>query len=319
MEYIEYIKTLNSEELRDEAFKWWLKAIDKCPNKRESLMRLAEYYHRQNKHHQVIIFCEAALQIQQAPFYSNFQPYYEHLPHELLYWAYWYVGNKEKSKEHYDKACVFAPTNPKYLSERQFYYPNSELPKVSILIPSLNRPEGLKRCLDSIKQLNYPQNLIQFMVKEGEGTVPCKVKEMLEQATGEYIVYASDDMEFTPDSLYIAIKESMDLKKSLVSFNSGPLLEDHGNICEHFLIKKSIINSIGGEIFDTEFHHVGVDNLLWAKCKKLGEAFHSKKANIRHYHFSKGAEYDKTYSTGWSKVKEDRLLLDKKLKELYEK
>lgn len=296
---------------KDEMLKWYLKAIDKCPEKREPLMRLAEYYFKQSKFKQVILFASAALEITQVPFYSNYQPYYEHLPHELLYVAYWWEGDKVKSKEHFDKAFAYCPTNQKYKDDMVFYYP-----KVSILIPTLGREEGLKRCLDSIKKLHYPQQLIQVIVKDGEGTVPQKVASMLLEADGEYIVFAANDTEFTPDSLFIAINESINLDKGLVSFNSGEIYPDEGNICEHFLIKRSTIDSIGGQIFDTDFHHVGVDNLLWAKCKKIGQAYHSTRAIMNHYHFSKGYEEDDIYTKGWSQVDEDRKLLELKLLEL---
>lgn len=300
----------------DEAFKWWAKSIEKCGDKREPWMRFAEHYYKLGKAQQVISYCEAALTIPQAPFYSNYQPYYEHYPHELLYWSYWQVGDKKKSKENYDKAVAFSPSNPKYLSDRKFYY--DALPKVSILIPTLNRPEGLQRCLDSIKKLNYPQDRIQVMMDKGEGTVPRKVAQMLEQADGEYICYAADDMEFTPNSLLIAVEESKQMGKGMVSFNAGAVYPDKGNICEHFIIRKDFIKEIGGEIFDTEFTHVGVDNLLWAQCDKLGQAYHSEKALINHYHFSKGAEFDATYKKAWESesVQKDRELLKLKLSQL---
>jgi len=82
------------------------------------------------------------------------------------------------------------------------------------------------------------------------------------------------------------------------------------------------VDQIDGEIFDTEFHHVGVDNLLWAKAKAWGvrhnchgaERCHS--ALVKHYHFSTGAPNDEVYKKGWSHAEEDRALLAKKLKEL---
>ena len=94
------------------------------------------------------------------------------------------------------------------------------------------------------------------------------------------------------------------------------MMKIKGNICEHFVIRKDIINNIGGEIFDTEFHHVGCDNLLWAKCEKIGESFHSEDAVVKHYHFSKGAEMDDTYKKGWESVEKDRALLQIKLAQL---
>jgi hypothetical protein len=154
------------------------------------------------------------------------------------------------------------------------------------------------------------------MMDKGEGTVPMKVKQMLEQATGEFICYASDDIEFEPNSLLLAVEESKQMGKGLVSFNSGAVLPDNGNICEHFIIQRDLIEKIGGEIFDTEFHHVGCDNLLWAKCEKLNQAYHSEKSLINHYHYSKGAPMDDTYKLGWSEVGKDRELLKIKLANL---
>jgi hypothetical protein len=186
------------------------------------------------------------------------------------------------------------------------------VPKVTFIIPTLNRPEGLKRCLDSIKNLNYPKALVEVIVLDGEGTVPEKVARGLSQSKGEYIVYASDDCEFTPDSLYNAVS----LKRGLVAFNTGEVSADEGNICEHFVVQKTFVDKLGGEIFDTDFWHVGCDNLLWAKAKKLGEAVRCDDALVAHYHFSKGAEMDTTYEKGWSKIDEDRATLAKKLAEL---
>lgn len=186
------------------------------------------------------------------------------------------------------------------------------VPKVTFVIPTLGRPEGLKRCLDSIKALNYPKALIETIVIDGEGTVPEKVHRGLWQAKGDYIVYASNDVEFHPDSLYRALQTGYDL----TAFNTGELTPDEGNVCEHFIIRRDFINEIGGEIFDRDFHHVGCDNLLWAKAKKLGEAIRCEDAIVAHYHFSKRSPNDDVYRKGWSKVESDRAILKKKLAEL---
>lgn len=183
------------------------------------------------------------------------------------------------------------------------------VPRVTFLIPTLGRPEGLQRCLDSINNLNYPKELIEIIVLEGDDTVPKKMARGLYQAKNEYIVFASNDTEFTPDSLYNALQ----VDNGLVAFNTGELLPDEGNICEHFLIRKSFVKRLGGEIFDTEFNHVGCDNLLWAKAKRLGENSRAVDAIVNHYHFTRGQLFDSVYEKGWSKVKEDRAILAEKL------
>ena len=62
-------------------------------------------------------------------------------------------------------------------------------------------------------------------------------------------------------------------------------------------------------------HHVGTDNLLYAQCDKLGEEYHSEKAIIAHYHWSKGdkVSFDFVAEKGWSKVEEDRKILKEEL------
>jgi glycosyltransferase involved in cell wall biosynthesis len=196
----------------------------------------------------------------------------------------------------------------------------SVVPKMTFVIPTLGREEGLKRCLDSIKLLNYPQDKIEIIVKqdsfENRTGVPKLLKQGYEESTGDWIVFASNDTEFTPDSINEALYEGKD---GYVAFNTGLLYPDEGNINEHFMIRRDIVEKIG-EIFDTDFYHCGVDNLLWAKMKKLGIAKRAPMAVVKHHHWAKTESkvMDETYKAGWSHVEEDRELLAKKLKELNE-
>lgn len=298
----------------DNMLLWWTKSFNK-EARREPLMRIAEYFYTKGMYQQTIAYCEAALTVTQLPFYSNHVPYYENIPHEFLYTSYWWLGNKEKSKEHWEKAIAFSPTNPKYLHDKQFYVEPSE-PRITFVIPTLGREEGLARCLESIKNLNYPQHKIEVIVKqdnfENRTGVPKLVKQGVEESTGEWVIFASNDTEFTPNSITEALAVG---EKGYVAFNTGPLSADEGNANEHFMIRKDIIEKIG-EVFDTEFSHCGVDNLLMAKMKKLGIFVRADKAVVNHFHFTKGAEMDETYKLGWSMVEADRELLKKKLAEL---
>jgi glycosyltransferase involved in cell wall biosynthesis len=189
-------------------------------------------------------------------------------------------------------------------------------PVISFVIPTLGREEGLDRCIKSIKKLNYPQHKIEIIVKrdsfENRTGVPKLVKQGVAEAIGDWVVFASNDTEFTPDSINEALLVGQD---GYVAFNTGEVSPDEGNINEHFMIRKDIIEKIG-EVFDTDFWHAGCDNLLMAKMKKLSIFKRADKAIVNHFHFSKGAEMDKTYQLGWSKVEEDRALLIRKLAEL---
>jgi len=190
------------------------------------------------------------------------------------------------------------------------------VPKISFVIPTLGREEGLKRCVDSIERLNYPKNMVEVIIKhdsfENRVGVPKLLKQGVEESTGDWIVFASNDTEFTPDSINEALQAGVE---GYAAFNTGLLYPDEGNINEHFMIRKDVIEKIG-EIFDTEFYHCGCDNLLWAKMKKLGIAKRAEKAIVNHYHFSKTGQMDKVYELAYSMKEADRELLAKKLAEL---
>ena len=463
----------------NEQIEWYTKAFHHDPNRRESLIKLAYFYRYNNKPLAVLSYAKAALEIPWTDYYANDKAMYENVPHELLYWAYGWVGNIEEAKYHILKALYYCPCHPDYLRDTKYYFdypdngidgwmtfeelqwlntmaknhnsiaelgswkgrsthalassckgtitaidtwegssdvndstnwvakqedifatfknntkqfnniitnrnkgndaaknyadksfdvvfidaghtydevkddikawlpkakmilcghdylPNTWMgvitavdekfgkpdglaysiwykylvPKVSFIIPTLGRPDGLNRCVDSINNLNYPKELIEIIILDGDDTVPNKVARGVWQSKNEYIVFASNDVEFTPDSLYNALQ----IDKALVAFNTGEVGEDEGNICEHFIIKRDFIKKLGGEIFDTDFNHVGCDNLLWAKAKKFGENGRAENAIVHHYHFSKGYPMDDIYEKGWSNVENDRKLLAKKL------
>jgi glycosyltransferase involved in cell wall biosynthesis len=291
---------------------WYTKAFTLDSSRREAVLRLASYYYQTGDAQKTLMYASMALQIPKSYFYADNQEDYGAYPHELMYWATWQVGDYGASHFHFNKALEYKPEYSKYLHDYRFYY---ACPMVSIIIPQLGREEGLKKCLDSIKNLNYPQDRIEVIVEEGVGTVPKKVAKGLKKAKGSLIVYAANDIEFTPDSLILAVIESKN--KGLVAFDTG-VRNAEGFINEHFLIRKDLIEKIGGEIFDTSFHHVGVDDLLWKKCDKLGETTISK-GKVHHYHFSRigsGVEKDYVIEKGWEKEAQDRTLLQAKLKEL---
>jgi GT2 family glycosyltransferase len=146
--------------------------------------------------------------------------------------------------------------------------------------------------------------------------VPQGVKNGVEKSTGEWVVYCADDIEFTPESIDEALRVG---DKGFVAFNTGELIPDGGNKNEHFMIRKDIIEKIG-EVFCTEFFHVGVDNWLSAQMDKLGIFVRAENAIVHHYHFSKpGGVMDDVYKIAWREdlVAKDRALLAKKLAELY--
>ncbi len=95
-------------------------AID--PHRREAPMKIAYFYKAQNKPEQVISYVMAAMQIPWTDYYANDKSMYEHLPHELLYWAYGWLGNIPKAQEHILKCLDFQRENPVYMRDTKFYF-----------------------------------------------------------------------------------------------------------------------------------------------------------------------------------------------------
>lgn len=213
-------------------------------------------------------------------------------------------------------------------------------PKISFILPTKGRPEGLRRAVKSIQNQNCPEPFEIIILHDGElplsdwseydnirvlfsserQGVPKIFKRGIEKSTGEWIVFASNDVEFDPQCITRAFLYVRDYPScKFVAFNTGELLPDNGNVCEHFMIHRDLIPKLGGEVFDTEFNHVGVDNLLWAKLGKLGQCGYCERAIVKHHHFSKpGGLMDEVYELGWNEasVASDRALLKRKLAEL---
>jgi glycosyltransferase involved in cell wall biosynthesis len=190
------------------------------------------------------------------------------------------------------------------------------LPRVGILIPTLERESGLKRCLDSIDRLYYPKHLIDVIIdNDKKATVPQKVNRMYRaNNNSDVYVFAANDTEFESWSLYNAVKASKN--HGLVTFNTGELYPDKSNICEHFLIRKDLIEKFG-EIFSEKFFHVGCDNLLWSRAIKINEAHRCEDAKMIHHHFSREPKVmDDIYRLGWSHREEDRKILKEELAKL---
>lgn len=186
------------------------------------------------------------------------------------------------------------------------------LPKISIILPTIgNRPNGIKRFLKSLKRLFYPQELIELIIVSDSPRLGCpkRVNEGYRKSTGEWICFMADDTEFQEYTLINAVIEAYRTGKRNITFWS------RGGVgCEHFIIKRDLVEKLGGEIFSEKFNHIGVDNLLWAKCDKLGEGYKSPNVAINHYHFlTETALKDETYEIGWGKAKDDRELLSEEL------
>jgi len=108
------------------AIDWYNESIKFCAARREPLIRLALIYYNKRDFQRTAIYAQAVLTIPYIPFYANQLDHYRHLPHELLYWALYYLGDKEGAKYHWSKCMEYMPTNEKFLSDKKFFVPEEK-------------------------------------------------------------------------------------------------------------------------------------------------------------------------------------------------
>jgi glycosyltransferase involved in cell wall biosynthesis len=303
------------EMLGDEqnALKWYNQSFLDDGTRREPLLRMATHFWKKNDALKVACYCAAVLEIGETSFYANYAAHYTYEPHELMYWAQWYLGNKEESKKHWEKAIGYTPLSPKYLHDARFYL---DLPKVSIIIPTLGREEKLQRCVDAIKKnANYPEELIEIIVErdsfEDRQGVPKTLKAGVAKSTGELVMFLGNDC--IPEENFLILAVMRMLKEfprcgGLIGLNDGPTNQ---TVAKHWLASKNLLKHLDGEFFCTLYHHVGCDNELTGRCLKMNKYVYCDEAKIKHDHFVDGAEFDDVYKLGWNEkcVVEDRKLL----------
>jgi glycosyltransferase involved in cell wall biosynthesis len=240
----------------DKAIEHWLKAYNCDPKRRAALMELANFYFRHGDAFLTNVYTTAALEVPEAHFYADDHAMFRHQPHDFLAWAKWYLGDKEGAKKHYLKAAEYQVTD-KTLFDWRFHY---RCPKVSIVIPTLGRPEKLARCLKGIKEnANYePYEVI--VVHDGEEMapidylgatvlknetrigVPKTLARGVEASTGELVMFLANDIIPQKNFLIQAVKkmnetygEQMD---GLVGLNDCYW---HGEFPTHFLASKKLL------------------------------------------------------------------------------
>jgi len=268
------------------AVEWYHKAFQADASRREALMRLARHYYELGDAQRTACYCSAALEIPWNGFYANQRQHYTNEPHELLYWAEWQLGDKTKSKYHWEQALKYQPLNTKYLYDARYYV---RLPKVSIIIPTLGREEKLKRLLKLIKEnANYPD--YEVSVKEDKFPpnnigVPKLVKQLTDESKGELVMFLANDVIPQPNFLILAVMkmreafgEEMD---GLVGLND---MYWHGEMATHWLASKKLLPMLGGEFFHTGYCHTGCDNELTERCRKAGKYVWAEEAKVYHDH-----------------------------------
>lgn len=105
------------------------------------------------------------------------------------------------------------------------------LPKISVNIPAKPKSD-VKPVLNSLKKIEYPPELIQIVIVEGN-QIAKQRNQAIKRSSGEIIYLLDDDSEVRPDSFRIIIQE---FKKKNVAAVGGPSLTKKDGNYLNFLI-----------------------------------------------------------------------------------
>lgn len=131
----------------DEAEKCFLRALEFDCNRREPWMRLAHLYRMKNKPGITRGFVGAALMVDRAMGLAENARNFAADPHDCLYWSYWWLNEKAKSKYHHDRALEYEPNNSRYIREKDLFKDIKDTDETLDLFPVWNehvRTGGVK-------------------------------------------------------------------------------------------------------------------------------------------------------------------------------
>jgi glycosyltransferase involved in cell wall biosynthesis len=198
-------------------------------------------------------------------------------------------------------------------------------PMVSIVIPTV-QPERKEKWLRLLAHLpgtvgyqNYEVITMQDSLEDRKGC-PVMVAQGVEKATGELILFLGDDVvpeqNFLRYAVDAMIKHFPDFD-GLIGLNDGNWGD---RLATHWLAGKKLLPLIGGEFFHTGYNHVGCDNELTGRARKLGKYFWCKESMVQHHHplhTGHMEEMDEVYKVAWNEesVRRDRELLKQRSEE----
>ena len=184
---------------------------------------------------------------------------------------------------------------------------------VSICIPSLGRPESLKRCLDAIKgntkDWSYEVVIEQDVFGPGRRGCPRTLAAAVERSRFPYVCFLGNDTVPGPCWLRIAM-ECM-----LKTFPDGDGLVGLNDLywtdgrCLHWVGSKALLPMLDGYFFNPIYGHCGSDDELIALCRRAAKYVWCPEAVVAHDHFVTMAPLDPVYEAGWSTVEIDRATL----------
>lgn len=273
--------------------------------------------------------------------FFDYIPTSTYLPHDYAQASYHFIGNNEKALEHLRKCLSYKPHERRYLKNYSIFIKDT-IEKIAIIIPTMNRKERLLNCLTKIKENAYipyeifigvdgneeyfnelnkilkDEKNVTTILFEKKSTVPNLVEDLVdiaEEAGFKYVSYLGDDTEPLVGFLIHAYEACEG--KNLVCYNDKIW---NGEVACHWFAPIELREKLGGFFFYRGYQHLGCDNELTQKAKKLGLYKFEQNAYVDHIHCFKAicsekdkvAEPDECYKLAWSpsNLEVDRKLLE---------
>lgn len=173
----------------EEAVYWYNESFRYCSARREPLIKLAEIYQKRQDYQRTAAFAAAALTIPYVQYYANNMAHYRDYPHFLLYWALYWLGDKEGAKLHWEKALNYSPMNPRYIEDAKFFGGLPGAPGTPTAIEGWMAPDELA-CLEGLAKLST--SVVEVGSWKGRST-----RALLSNCPGD--VYAVDTWGGCPE------------------------------------------------------------------------------------------------------------------------
>lgn len=171
-------------------------------------------------------------------------------------------------------------------------------PRVSICVPSLGRPDKLRRLLNSIKEHADYDNY-EVIVGADEPIpnnvgAPKMLTKLVAKSQGELVMFLGNDCVAKPGFLREAVWA---MARNFPDLDGMVGLNDEywpkGAVAPHWMASKKLLPHLDGEFFHTGYKHLGCDNELMFRVESIGKYAFADKAKIFHDH---------PMVTGWNNI-----------------
>jgi glycosyltransferase involved in cell wall biosynthesis len=115
-----YIAKCSIDE--EEKLKWWKKAMQEEPNKREAYVELAQYHYDNGRWGECLTLCKKALNVKDRQMdYLNEAFAWGSIPYDLAAVCAYWLGERTQALEYGEKAVELNPTDERLNSNLEFY------------------------------------------------------------------------------------------------------------------------------------------------------------------------------------------------------